>query len=353
MVRRIFIPLAALVGAALLGAAGAVGLWEAVDDDGRVAATTTTTIERSAEGRATAGSGLTTGEIYRRAAPGVVEISAGAEGPFGGGGATGTGFVIDEQGRIITNHHVVAGADSVQVTFSDGEEARARVVGSDASTDIALLQLEDVDRELSPLELGSSESLRIGDPVVAIGSPFGLQGTVTAGIVSALDREIQAPDGFTIDGAIQTDAALNSGNSGGPLLDARGRVIGVNSQIESRTGGNVGIGYAVPIDTARRVVEQLQEDGQVEHAYLGVRLEEAPEGVRLAEVVPGAPADDAGLENGDVVTEAGGEAVDSVAELRGAVSARQPGETLTLEIRRDGDTRTVQVELGERPASVQ
>jgi putative serine protease PepD len=352
MVKRILIPIAALVGAAMLGAAGAVGLWEAVDDDGRVA-TATTTVERSAQERASASSGLTTGEIYRRAAPGVVEISAGGDEPFDGGGATGTGFVIDDEGHIITNHHVVAGSESVEVTFSNGEEARARVVGSDASTDIALLELEDASRELSPLELDSSESLRIGDPVVAIGSPFGLQGTVTAGIVSALDREIQAPDGFTIDGAIQTDAALNSGNSGGPLLDSRGRVVGVNSQIESRTGGNVGIGYAVPIDTARRVVDQLLEDGQVQHAYLGVRLEEAADGVRLAEVVPGAPADDAGLEDGDVVTEAGGEAVESVADLRAAVSARQPGETLTLEIRRDGDPRTVQVELAERPASVQ
>jgi putative serine protease PepD len=352
MVRRLLVPLAALVAAGIVGGLGAVGIWEAVDDDGGPAAAAA--LEPAARQQTAAGAALSISEIYERVAPGVVQITS-ESGQFDvpAGRSTGSGFVIDDEGHILTNQHVVAGADSVTVTFSDGKEAEAEVVGSDPSTDVALLDLEDVRQDLAPLVLGSSESLEIGDSVVAIGSPFGLQGTVTAGIVSALDRELQAPDGFTIDGAIQTDAALNSGNSGGPLLDGAGRVIGINSQIESRTGGNVGIGYAVPIETARQVVADLREDGEVEHAYLGVRLEQAQDGVRLAEVVDGSPADDAGLEDGDVVIRVDGEAVDSVADLRGAVSAKQPGASVALELRRDGDTRTVKVELGERPASVQ
>jgi putative serine protease PepD len=350
VVRRIFVPLAALMAAALIGGLGAVGIWEAVDADERQAAAP---LDRAASRTTASASGLSISDIYERAAPGVVQItaSAGGFGAPGGGGATGTGFVIDEEGHVITNHHVVDGADSVSVRFSDGDEAPATVVGSDASTDVALLDLGDVSRDLQPLELGSSQSLEIGDSVVAIGSPFGLQGTVTAGIVSGLDREIRAPDGFTIDGAIQTDAALNSGNSGGPLLDGDGRVVGVNSQIESRNGGNVGIGYAVPIETAQQVVDQLLESGEVEHAYLGVRLEDTEDGVRLAEVVDGAPADEAGLQAGDLVTEMDGETIETLAELRAAVSAREPGDSVTLEIRRGEDTRSVDVELGERPSA--
>jgi len=349
VVRRIVVPLAALVAAGVIGGLGAVAAWEAVDDDGTQASASVEPASRSAAVASTP----PISEIYERAAPGVVEITADTSG-LGlpdSGRATGTGFVIDEEGRVITNHHVVEGAESVTVRFADGDEAQATVVGSDPSTDVALLDLEDVSRELHPLELGASQSLEIGDSVVAIGSPFGLQGTVTAGIVSGLDREIRAPDGFTIDGAIQTDAALNSGNSGGPLLDGDGRVVGVNSQIESRNGGNVGIGYAVPIETARAVVDQLLESGEVEHAYLGVQLEEAEDGVRVAAVVEGSPADNAGLEDDDVVTAVDGESVDAAADLRAAISRKQPGDRATLEIRRGGDARSVEVELGERPSS--
>jgi putative serine protease PepD len=360
--RRIVLPLAALAASALLGGVAAVGVWTAVDDDEAEPAAAAPASSSAPPGRNTAAQGLTIGEIYKRASPGVVEIRVDA----GGGGddesflprpgATGSGFVIDEEGRVITNHHVIEGAETVTVVFADGEEAQARVVGSDPSTDIALLQLEDFDGDLHPIPLGSSESLEIGDTVVAIGSPFGLEGTLTAGIVSALDRQIRAPNNFTIDGAIQTDAALNSGNSGGPLLDAQGRVVGVNSQIQSESGGNVGIGYAVPIETAREVVEQLREDGEVQHAYLGVTLtepEEGEEGVRLAEVIPGGPADDAGLEVGDVVVEVGGEPAETVDQVRGAVDARQPGDELEVEVRRGDDTETVTVELGERPSSIE
>src|SRR5688500_409405 len=260
MRQRILLPVA-VAGAGLLGGAVGVGAWEALDDDPQPVSTaaeraTTPTADRSTSSLA---------ELYRRAAPGVVEIQTGGgdEGfnPFDQQGevepaATGSGFVIDDEGHIVTNQHVVGDAQTVTVRFPNGDEAQARVVGSDASTDIALLDLEG-DRDVTPLELGSSESLEIGDAVAAIGSPFGLEGTLTSGIVSALDRDIRAPNGFTIDGAVQTDAALNGGSSGGPLLDSAGRVVGIASQIESRTGGNVGIGYAVPIETAQRVVAEL------------------------------------------------------------------------------------------------
>jgi putative serine protease PepD len=369
--KRFLIPLAALLASGLLGGVAAVGVWEAVDDDepaNTVAASPASARSTSASG------GLSIGEIYDQASPGVVEVRVASDTgnlpidpvpgdpdnppelePFQRPGATGSGFVIDEEGRIITNQHVVGDAERVTVVFEDGEAAEARVLGTDPSTDIALLQLEDTDHELEPLPLGSSDALEIGDTVVAIGSPFGLQGTLTAGIVSALDREIGAPNGFTIDGAIQTDAALNSGNSGGPLLDSQGRVVGVNSQIQSENGGNVGIGYAVPIDTVREVVEQLKADGEVEHAYLGVSLGEAEsgeDGVVVSDAVDGGPAEDAGLQDGDVILEIDGEVVESVQDVRAAVDAKQPGDEMVLEVRRDGDTERIEVELGE-PASVQ
>jgi putative serine protease PepD len=366
--KRFLIPVAALLASGLVGGVAAVGVWEAVDDD---PATTTVEAAPASSARTTsAGGGLSIGEIYDRASPGVVEIRVAAQGvdpnespfapddlPFQQPGATGSGFVIDDEGRIITNQHVVGEAETVTVVFQDGEEAEARVVGTDPSTDVALVQLENPgDHDLDPLPLGSSDALEIGDPVVAIGSPFGLQGTLTSGIVSALDRELRAPNGFTIDGAIQTDAALNSGNSGGPLLDSQGRVVGINSQIQSENGGNVGIGYAVPIDTAREVVEQLKSGGEVEHAYLGVSLSEpesGQDGVVVSDAVEGGPADDAGLQSGDVIVEIDGEEAESVQDVRAAVDAKQPGDELVLEVRRDGDTERVTVELGERPASVQ
>ncbi|MGH2996528.1 MAG: S1C family serine protease [Gaiellaceae bacterium] len=351
------IPVAALVGAALLGGLGAVGVWEAASDDEPAASS-------AVDGRATAAAGDSSlGEIYRRAAPGVVEltIDGASEGEqeqdfFGlpPPGRSGSGFVIDDDGHIVTNHHVVDGADTVGVTFANGDEGTARVVGSDPSSDIALLELEDAVGDLTPLEFGSTTSLEVGDPVVAIGSPFGLEGTLTAGIVSALDRDIRAPNGFTIDGAVQTDAAINSGNSGGPLLDGNGRVIGVASQIQSESGGNVGIGYAVPVETVRSVVDQLLADGEVEHAYLGVRLEASDTGgAVLADVVADGPADRAGLEDGDVVTAIDGEEIESADELRNVVAAKQPGDTVKLELRRGDNPRTIDVELGTRPDSVE
>ena len=361
--RRFVIPIAALVGAGAIGGIGAVGVWEALEtDDEPVAARVA---DYRADQETATGGALSLGEIYRSAAPGVVqiEVTRGARGeepglsPFPAPPrlqtAGGTGFVIDDEGRILTNHHVVEDATSVTVTFANGDEAEARVVGSDPSTDVALLELEE-DRDVTALELGSSERLEVGDPIAAIGSPFGLGGTLTTGIVSALDRDIQAPNGFTIDGAIQTDAALNSGNSGGPLIDARGRVVGIASQIRSESGGNVGIGYAVPIETAQRVVEQLLSGDEIRYAYLGVSLGEATdEGVELSSVVDGGPADEAGLRAGDVVTQVDGGEVSEPDEVREAVAAKEPGDELTLEVRRGDDTETFEVELGERPEQVE
>ena len=189
------------------------------------------------------------------------------------GAATGTAFVIDDAGHLLTNAHVVEGAEDIEVKLGgeDGETLDAKVVGSDPSTDVALLEVNPPEGGLQALELADSEGVSVGDPAVAIGNPFGLDNTATAGIVSGIQREISAPNGFTISNAIQTDAPINPGNSGGPLLDAAGRVIGINSQIEAAGGqGNVGIGFAVPINTAKDVADQLLENGEVEHAFMGI-----------------------------------------------------------------------------------
>ena len=350
MFRRFLIGFLALTAAVAIGAGAGIGVWEATQSDDEAAETTeaspSTTPVASSDGD------LTINEIYERAKDGVVHITTqvGGSDPFSPqGGATGSGFVIDQEGHIVTNQHVVANARTVEVRFASGEEFRARVVGTDPSTDVALLELQNPPADLTPLDLGSAEDLEIGDLVVAIGSPFGLEGTVTAGIVSALDRELTAPDGFTIDGAVQTDAAINPGNSGGPLLDGQGRVVGVNSQITSESGANDGIGYAVPAETIRKVVTALEAGRTIERPYLGVRMTDADDGAQIIEVSSGSPAAEAGLEPGDVVVEVNGEAIGSSDDLRTAVADREPGEQLELRVRSDGNERTVQVELGTRP----
>jgi S1-C subfamily serine protease len=318
--------------------------------------------------------------VYAEAAAGVVEVNASGAaasgqapfgGPGGGGGeALGTGFVVDDEGRIVTNEHVVEGADTVTVAFADGTQLLARVVGTDPSSDIALLQVDPSAVELHPLELGSSADLSVGQEVYALGNPFGLDRSLTSGIISALDRQIQAPNGYSISGTIQTDAAINSGNSGGPLLDADARVIGVTAQIESQTGGNVGIGYAIPIDLVEEVIGQLEGGGAVEHAYLGVSIEELTAsladslgvedgaGVYVAEVRDGSPAAEAGLEGGDsgqgdVIVSVDGQTVDSPEALTALISAKQPGDRVELEIVRDGEAMTVTATLGTRPESLE
>jgi S1-C subfamily serine protease len=326
---------------------------------------------------------LSTQEIYRRAAPGVVRITSIAGGesitPDGSDSSLGSGFVIDKAGHIVTNYHVVADAREVFVQFSSEESVKAEIVGSDPSTDIAVLRVEEHSMALTPLTLGESERVQVGDRAIAIGNPFGLDRTVTEGIVSALQRDITAPDGFTIDHVIQTDAAINHGNSGGPLLDAQGRVIGVNAQIQSGgVDGNVGIGFAIPIDTVKGVVAELIASGKVEHAYLGVSMNTitpdlvenvtlpVDSGVLVAEVQPDSPAAKAGLRGGDnpvtvngvdyvlggdLITAADGTPVTSLEQLRDIVLGKKPGDTLDLEVIRDGQALTISVELGSRPSS--
>ena len=371
----------ALVVAALLGGLAAVGLGAAVIDEG---GTTTVVREDAAASPISAQSDEPTDGgwiegIYRNAARGVVQVTVSESDPVFGQPreGLGSGFVIDKAGHIVTNFHVVEGAEDVAVNFSGDDQLRARVVGSDPSTDIAVLRIDTPARALTVLPLGNSESVRVGDPVVAIGNPYGLERSATAGIVSALQREIQSPARFTIDRVIQTDAAINQGNSGGPLLNARGQVIGVNTAIFSPSGGNIGIGFSIPINTVRDVVAELIDKGRVDHAWVGITMHTIDEelantvrlpvdrGVLVREVVPGSPADDAGLQGGnttvvvngvsymlggDIITRADGKPVTSAEELGEAIAAKEPGDELQLEVRREDGTEQVTVELGRRPA---
>src|SRR5215211_5797381 len=359
MLKRVIAPVAALLAAGIVGGLASIAAYEALDTEPAAAPAATQATTAVAEPAASSQSQSSIASVVESALPSVVEVKiegVSDENQFPGLPAPtvqglGSGWVFDDQGHVVTNQHVVEDADKVTVVFEDGTEVDATVVGADRSTDVAVLKLADVPDSATPLELGSTSALELGDPLVAIGSPLGLQGTVTAGIVSGLGRDIEAPDGFTIDGAVQTDAALNHGNSGGPLLDLDARVVGMNAQIASETGANTGIGYAIPVETVRSIADQLIASGKVEHAYLGVSIEDTDEGARIAEVRPGGPAAEAGLQEGDIVTEADGEAVESADELRLAVEAHKPGDSFELTITRNGDTKTITVELGSRPAS--
>jgi putative serine protease PepD len=295
-------------------------------------------------------------DVYNRTSKGVVEITVsttGSPSPFGGsqsGQALGSGFVYDSAGHIVTNAHVVEGANTISVRFWNGASYKATVVGTDPSTDLAVLKVSAPATILHPLALGDSGGVQVGQGVVAIGSPFGLEETVTSGIVSALHREMTAPNNFTIPDSIQTDAAINHGNSGGPLLDLTGKVIGVNSQIESDSGGNDGVGFAVPSNTVRSIASQLISSGSVRHAYLGVGIATASEGVRLTEVRTGTPAAAAGLQVGDVATAIDGKAVRDAATLGSAIDAKSPGDRVSITFTRNSTTKTVQVTLAARPS---
>jgi S1-C subfamily serine protease len=334
------------------------------------------------------GKGLTVHDIYQRDAQGVAFISSqivqNTPSVFGlpqqqQSTATGSGFLVDNDGHILTNAHVVAGAKRVDVRLGDGASQQAQIVGTDPSTDIALLKVDDTDGA-QPLALGDSSRVQVGDPVVAIGNPFGLDRTVTTGIVSALQRQIQAPNGFSISDVIQTDAAINPGNSGGPLIDGAGEVVGINSQIESQSGGNEGVGFAVPIKTAADVVSQLENGGQVHRAYLGLTggditpdIAQAlnlpvQQGVLIEQVLSGGPADDAGIKGatgqatiggqtvpigGDIITKVDGKQITGMDDVISAVNEHKPDDELTLTVWRDGQQRDVTVKLGDRPAHVQ
>jgi putative serine protease PepD len=286
------------------------------------------------------------GRVYQSAGPGVVSVQVGS--------ASGTGFVVRGDGTIVTNAHVVGDAETAQVRFGDsGATVDAEVLGVDASSDLAVLHVDPGSTgPLRPLPLADSDDVQVGDGVVAIGHPFGLDRTATAGIVSGLGREIQAPDGFQIDQVIQTDAPINPGNSGGPLLDMRGRVVGVNSQIATGGGGNgnVGIGFAVPANRVREVLPQLSRGQHIERAYLGVSSAAHPDGAEIMGVTPGSPAASAGLRTGDVITGVDGHDVRDPSDVSAAIEQLKPGDEIRVEVSRDGQRQSFSVELAERPA---
>ncbi|HWH43826.1 MAG TPA: trypsin-like peptidase domain-containing protein [Thermoleophilaceae bacterium] len=285
--------------------------------------------------------------VYAAASPSVVSVRR--------GGGSGTGFLIDEDGTIVTNAHVVGNAGNVSVRLDDGgRDIQAEVLGSDPSTDLAVLQVSrSAASGIRPLPLADSNGVKVGDLAIAIGYPLGLDRTATAGIVSGLSRQIEAPNGFSIDKVIQTDAPINPGNSGGPLLDSAGRVIGVNSQIATTNGGSVGIGFAVPSNTVREVVPRLSKGESIRRGYLGVSTSPSPAGAGalVAEVKAGGPAAAAGIRRGDVIVGVGGDEVERPDDVGSAVVSRRPGESVAIEIERNGARRTVQVRLGDRPES--
>lgn len=312
--------------------------------------------------------GLTVNQIYKQDGPGVVDIevdatSSSTGGFFGFGGQTqtedeGSGFVLNKNGDIVTAEHVVTGAQSITVTFPDGHTASASVVGTDTGEDVAVIHVNVASSELHPLAVGDSSTLQVGDGVVAIGSPFGLPGTVTAGIVSALGRPIQSPNGWSIANAVQTDAAINPGNSGGPLLNSAGQVIGINDQIETNTssatgqGSSAGVGFAVPSNTVDRVANDIIKTGRVQNAYAGVDLQSSANGgAGIKDVVPGSPAAAGGVQAGDVVTAVNGHTVSTENQFIATIADYSPGDTVTLTVRRGGGTRTLHVKLGTQPAN--
>jgi putative serine protease PepD len=355
-----------LVASAVLGGASTAGVLAAAGLTGGGSTTTTTVLER-AGGATTGASGLDAQAVYASASAGVVDITvhsqtaAGPATPFGGAQpqsqtpASGTGFVVDGHGHIVTAAHVVDGATSITVKFQDGTSRQAKVLGKDDATDVAVIRVDPAGLTLHPLALGSSASVGVGAPVAAIGDPFGYERSLSTGIVSGVDRTVQAPNGFTVAHAIQTDAAMNPGNSGGPVLDANGRVVGIADQIA--TDGNAeqssGVGFAVPIDLVKSSLKTLEAGGKVQHAYVGIATgatSSAAPGAAVSGVTAGGPADRAGLRTGDVVTALGGTAVADSNDLVAAVAAHRPGDKVTVTVKRGSATRQLTVTLGTQPA---
>ena len=386
-----------LTAALLLGAIPLAGGLAACGGSDPAGAQKVKTVERTRvrvveEQRGSSGTRFDAEGLYRRYSPGVVTVVSifdGGSSPLKGGGegGQGSGFVIDGDGHIATNAHVVTNgegpsakrAKSVYVQFSDGNRVSGKVVGADLNSDVALLKVDPAGLSLTPLSLGVSHGLRVGDPVAAIGSPFGEEQSLSVGVISALDRDIDSLTGFSIGNAIQTDAAINPGNSGGPLLDAGGRVLGINSQIKSSGGGGEGVGFSVPVDTVRRSLRGLRRSGSVSYGYLGVSaLSLYPQlaarlklpvkmGALVQKVVGGAPADKAGLHAGgdtiefqgdrgiksssDVIVSVDGAKVTLRDNLSDLISRHAEGDKVKLEAIHDGQRKTIEITLGKRPAS--
>ena len=333
-------------------------------------------------------SGLTPAEIYAKTGPGVVLVKAlvtqETASPFGDteeqqGESTGTGFVVAKDGFIVTNAHVVQGAKTATVQFGEDKAIPAQIKGVDVNSDLAVLKVDPKAHDLVPLDLGSTQGLKVGDPVVAIGNPFGLDRTLTTGVVSALARRIQGLNGFSIENVVQTDAAINKGNSGGPLIDGAGRVIGVNSQIQTESGGNVGIGFAVPVERLKQVLPQLERGEQVKVAFLGVtavpldekqaKVTKLKEGLLIAGISEGSGADKAGLKagdtgityemgggkvdlGGDVIVSVDGKEMTEPSELQSYIASKKVGDEVEIKYVRGPDTKTVKVELQNRPTQL-
>jgi S1-C subfamily serine protease len=324
------------------------------------------------------------GAIYRRVSSGVVTVISIHGNGAGAQAGQGSGFVINRAGEVVTNAHVVTTgqgnsirrARRVYIEFADRNKVAARIIGFDPFADVALLRVSTDGLRLTPIPLSDGRGMAVGQPVAAIGSPFGETGSLSVGVISGVDRSVQSLTSFEINNAIQTDAAINHGNSGGPLLDSRGRVIGINQQIESTSGGGEGVGFAVPVTAVRRSIRQLRRDGRVDYAYIGISSQDLyPQlarrlglkrttGVLVAQVVRGGPAARAGIRGGrrqtrfqggrvalggDVVLAVGGVRVSGGNELSRAVASRRPGDTVTVELLRDGKRRQVRVKLGTRP----
>jgi S1-C subfamily serine protease len=362
------------------------------DNDSGQASTATSTTEvvvASSDGE------FSPAEIYQRDAPGVVTVlsifGGGDTAELGAAAGQGSGFVISDDGEIVTNAHVVTSgganngggnpkpAGQVYVEFSDRNRVPAEIVGFDPDADVALIKIDPGDLNLQPIELSDRDEFAVGEPVAAIGSPFGEKQSLSVGIISATDRSINSLTQFTVDNAIQTDASINPGNSGGPLLDADGKVIGINQQIESSSGTNSGVGFAIPVTALRYSLDQLRESGEVDYAYLGVTTQAiwpqladeldlgTDTGALISEVVPNGPADDAGIEGasgqqsfqgarirtgGDVIIAVNGQPLKAESDLAELISRQRPGQTVTLRVLRDGDEQEIDVELEPRPERV-
>lgn len=371
-----------VLGGAIAG--GVIALVIASGNSG----TTTTTVTAASPAATTAGTttaattatseptsiestgGMTINQIYKAASPGVVDIIVTTQnqnpgfGFFGGGGGgsqtqqdEGSGVVYGNQGYILTDEHVVTGAQTIKVTFWNGQKYSAKLIGTDPSTDVGVIKVNAPASELHPVPLGNSSAAKVGDPVVAIGSPFSLPETVTAGIVSQTGRPIRAPNNYTIPGAIQTDAAINPGNSGGPLLNANAQVLGLNDQIltnnqtPSGSGSSSGVGFATPINEDAKVANEIIAGKKVQHPYVGVSLgsPSSGTGAQIGTVQAGGPASAAGLQAGDVITAVNGQQVTSTDQFIQIVDSYKPGQAVTLTVRRNGSSQQVKVTLGVRP----